>query len=85
MNTIEKHLQKSLDAKYSERKVINGRVANLTTAKEGRGKCLYRNMCSRGCPFSGYFSSNSFTLKDASITGNLTLRPNSIVKENYIR
>jgi len=81
LNTIEKHLQKSLDAKYSERKVINGRVANLTTAKEGRGKCLYRNMCSRGCPFSGYFSSNSFTLKDASITGNLTLRPNSIVKE----
>jgi choline dehydrogenase-like flavoprotein len=81
LNTIEKHLQKSLDAKYSERKVINGRVANLTTAKEGRGKCLYRDMCSRGCPFSGYFSSNSFTLKDASITGNLTLRPNSIVKE----
>jgi choline dehydrogenase-like flavoprotein len=81
MNTIEKHLQNSIKVAYSERKVINGRVANLTTAKEGRGKCLYRNMCSRGCPFSGYFSSNSFTLKDATLTGNLTLRPNSIVKE----
>ncbi|MFK2821149.1 GMC family oxidoreductase [Flavobacteriaceae sp. LMIT009] len=81
MNTIEKHLQNSLIMKYSDRRVINGRVANLTSAKEGRGVCLYRNMCSRGCPYSGYFSSNSSTLKDANLTGNLTMRPNSIVKE----
>jgi len=81
MNAIEKHLKKSLDEKFLDRKVINGRVANLTEAKKGRGKCLYRNMCSRGCPFSGYFSSNSSTLKDAKNTGNLTIRPYSIVKE----
>lgn len=81
MNAIEKHLQDSIKKNYSDRMVINGRVANLTQPKKGRGPCMYRNMCSRGCPFSGYFSSNSATLVDAYNTGNLTLRENSIVKE----
>jgi choline dehydrogenase-like flavoprotein len=56
-------------------------MANLTEFKEGRGKCMFRNLCSRGCPFSGYFSSNSSTLLDAYNTGHLTLRENSVVKE----
>ncbi len=81
MNAIELHLQESLRKSFSDRTVINGRVANLTKPKNGRGPCLYRNLCSRGCPFSGYFSSNSSTLIDADLTGNLTLRANSIVKE----
>jgi choline dehydrogenase-like flavoprotein len=81
MNAIEKHLKDSVKKNYSDRMVINGRVANLTQPKKGRGPCMYRNMCSRGCPFSGYFSSNSATLVDAYNTGNLTLRANSIVKE----
>lgn len=81
MNAIEKHLKESVSKQYSDRLIINGRVANLTEAKEGRGKCMYRNLCSRGCPFSGYFSSNSSTLLDAYDSGNLTLRENSIVKE----
>ena len=40
---------------------------------------MYRDRCSRGCPFGGYFSSNSATLPAAARTGNLTLRPNSVV------
>ena len=33
----------------------------------------------RGCPFGGYFSSNSSTLPWAEKTGNLTFRPDSVV------
>jgi choline dehydrogenase-like flavoprotein len=81
MNAIELHLKEKVSKEYSDRIIINGRVANLTEPKHGRGPCQYRNLCSRGCPFSGYFSSNSSTLLDAQNTGNLTLRANSIVKE----
>jgi len=81
MNAIEQHLQNKVREEYSDRVIINGRVANLTESKKGRGPCQYRNLCSRGCPFGGYFSSNSSTLLDAQETGNLTLRANSIVKE----
>ena len=81
MNAVELHLQEKVSNQYSDRVIINGRVANLTEAKKGRGPCQYRNLCSRGCPFGGYFSSNSSTLLDAQETGNLTLRANSIVKE----
>lgn len=81
MNAVELHLQEKISAAYSDRVIINGRIANLTEAKNGRGPCQYRNLCSRGCPFSGYFSSNSSTLLDAQETGNLTLRADSIVKE----
>ena len=35
----------------------------------------------RGCPFGAYFSSNSSTLPAAEKTGNMTLRPYSIVSE----
>jgi len=81
MNAIELHLKEKVRNEYSDRVIINGRVANLTVPKKGRGPCQYRNLCSRGCPFSGYFSSNSSTLLDAHETGNLTLRANSVVKE----
>jgi len=81
MNAIELHLQDKVSKEYSDRVIINGRVANLTEAKKGRGPCQYRNLCSRGCPFGGYFSSNSSTLLDAHDSGNLTIRANSIVKE----
>ena len=61
-----------------------GRCANLIQAGElqlqqGRGQCQARNLCSRGCPYGGYFSSNSSTLPWAENTGNLTLRPDSVV------
>ena len=64
--------------------MIQGRWAQLNTAKEihiqqGRGKCQARDLCIRGCPFGGYFSSNSSTLPWAEKTGNLTIRPFSVV------
>lgn len=81
MNAVEKYLKESISKQYSDRVIINGRVANLTEYKKGRGRCMYRNLCSRGCPYSGYFNSNTSTLVDANNTGKLTLRANSIVKE----
>ena len=56
-----------------------GRVANLTKEIPGRTKCQFRNRCWEGCPFGGYFSTQSSTLPAAIATGNLTVRPWSIV------
>ena len=56
-----------------------GRTANLSRAHNGRGPCQYRDLCIRGCPYAGYFSSNSATLPAAKATGNMTLRPHSVV------
>jgi choline dehydrogenase-like flavoprotein len=61
--------------------MIIGRVANLTRGLKDRGPCQFRNACDRGCPFSGYFSSNAATLPAARATGNLTLRPDAIAME----
>ena len=38
-----------------------------------------RKLCQRGCPFGGYFNANSTTIPWAQKTGNLTLRPFSVV------
>ncbi|MCF8429723.1 MAG: GMC family oxidoreductase [Bacteroidia bacterium] len=81
MNCIEKHFADSMKKEFSERCVTNGRVANLTKGFKDRGPCQFRNLCSRGCPFGGYFSSNSSTLPAANATGNLTLMPHAIVHE----
>ncbi|RIV35129.1 GMC family oxidoreductase [Flagellimonas lutimaris] len=85
LNCVEKDLQQSLDSKFEDGRLLTiGRVAHITentTDIEGRGPCQYRNRCWRGCPFGGYFSSNSSTLPAAERTGNMTLRPNSIVHE----
>ncbi|MHA4845032.1 GMC oxidoreductase [Flavitalea antarctica] len=79
MNAIEKHLQKSIAENYPGRHLIMSRTANLSTALSGRGPCQYRNLCFRGCPFGAYFSSNSSTIPAAKLTGNLTIRPFSVV------
>jgi choline dehydrogenase-like flavoprotein len=82
MNALETHVSESIKQKFTDgRRMIIGRVANLTRGWNGRGPCQYRNLCDRGCPFGGYFSSNSATLPVAASTGNLTLRPHSIVME----
>ncbi|MEI6881009.1 MAG: GMC family oxidoreductase [Bacteroidota bacterium] len=81
MNCLEKHFVESIEKNYDERWVIMSRLANLTKGYKGRGPCQYRNLCSRGCPYSGYFSSNSASLPAANATGNLTLRPHAIVQE----
>jgi choline dehydrogenase-like flavoprotein len=83
MNCVEKHFKQSVADKFGRRITI-GRVAHLTAPlahSPQRGTCQYRNMCIRGCPYGAYFSSNSSTLPAAEKTGNMTLRPNSIVYE----
>lgn len=80
LNCIERHLEQSVKSKFNRTLTI-ARVANLTRGWEGRGPCRYRNLCSRGCPYGGYFSSNSATIPQAMDTGNLTLRPFSLVSE----
>ena len=83
-NCVEQHLRDSLHAKYTDRHVVQGRWAHLSQPKEihlqqGRGTCQARNLCMRGCPFGGYFSSNASTLPWAMKTGKLTIRPDSVV------
>jgi choline dehydrogenase-like flavoprotein len=63
------------------RRIIPGRCANATRALEGRHACQYRDACWLGCPYGGYFSTQSSTLPAAMKTGRLTLRPFSIVTE----
>lgn len=63
------------------RRIIPGRVANLTQARPGRAPCQYRNACWLGCPYGGYFSTQASTLPAAMATQRLTLRPFSIVTE----
>ena len=81
MNCIETEFTQKVKEKYNDRIVTIGRVANLSKGWNGRGPCQYRNLCARGCPFSGYFSSNAATLPAAMQTGNMTLLPDSIVVE----
>ncbi len=85
LNCVEQELQKSISEKFDDGRVMTiGRVAHITDPDagiEGRGVCQHRNRCWRGCPFGGYFSSNSSTLPAAERTGNMTLRPHSIVYE----
>ena len=81
MNCLEKEMQKRLRQHHPERVMIIGRTANLSQAHGGRGPCQNRNLCARGCPYGGYFSSNSSTIPAAMATGNLTIRPFSAVSE----
>lgn len=80
MNIVEKDLAKRVKDFYKgNRHVIIGRTANITQPLEGRTNCQYRDKCWLGCPFGAYFSTQSSTLPAAMKTGNLTLRPWSIV------
>lgn len=82
MNCLEKHVAERIQQSFSDgRRMIIGRTANHTQRVGDRGPCMYRNKCHEGCPFGGYFSSNSATIPAAEKTGNLTLRPFSIVSE----
>ena len=63
------------------RRMISGRVANATRPLPGRQACQYRDACWLGCPYGGYFSTQSSTLPAAMKTGRLTLKPFSIASE----
>jgi len=84
LTCVETYFADFVRKKYKDRPVIYGRCAHLTepTAlhlQQGRGQCQKRNLCQRGCPFGGYYNSNSTTIPWAEKTGNLTLRPFSVV------
>ena len=83
LNCVEDHFRQSIYENFDGRVMTSGRVAHITGDKkfEGRSKCQFRNRCVRGCPYGAYFSSNSSTLPAASRTGNMDLRPYSIVSE----
>lgn len=80
LNCVEKDVAARIKSKFNnERHLFIGRVANLTAAIPGRTACQFRNRCWEGCPFGGYFSTQSSTLPAAMKTGKLTVRPWSIV------
>lgn len=82
LNVVEKDVGERIKKYYNnKRTLIIGRTAHVTAPIPGRTVCQYRDMCSNGCPFGGYFSTQSSTLPAAMATGNLTLRPFSIVTE----
>ncbi|MFZ0489413.1 MAG: GMC family oxidoreductase [Salegentibacter sp.] len=83
LNCVEDHLRQNIAKNFKDRVLTSGRVAHITGDKEfeGRTKCQFRNRCIRGCPYGGYFSSNASTIPAAEKTGNMTLRPNSIVSQ----
>ena len=84
LNAVEVYFKEKMQEKYEHRHVISERIAHITKPnpvhlEQGRGQCLSRELCARGCPLGGYFSSNSSTIPWAAKTGNLTLRPFSVV------
>lgn len=83
LNVVELYLQRMIKEKFN-RHYVSGRWAHITEPKQihidqGRTQCMNRNLCMRGCPLGGYFSSVSSTLPWAKKTGNLTIRPHSVV------
>jgi choline dehydrogenase-like flavoprotein len=80
MNCVENHLRDGIQKNFGRPMTI-GRVAHYTgnAQRKYRAQCQYRDRCIRGCPFGGYFSALTGTLPHAEETGNMTLRPHSIV------
>ena len=86
MSCAEEFVAANIDNSFDDRKMIIGRCANLSEAKDihtslGRGACQSRNYCMRGCSYGAYFSSLSATLPAAKRTENLTIAADSIVSE----
>lgn len=84
-NVVEDYFSKEMKKHYKDRHVIYGRCAHLTESKpqfieQGRGLCMSRRICQRGCPLGGYFNVNSTLIPWALKTGNMTLKPNSVVQ-----
>ena len=79
MNAVERFFKQRLEQAFPERTMMIGRVAILTEALNGRAPCHYCGPCQRGCSTASYYSTLGVALPVAMATGNLTLRPNSIV------
>ena len=83
-NVVEEYFSQEVKKHYKDRHVIYGRCAHLTESRpifieQGRGMCMSRRICQRGCPLGGYFNANSTLIPWALKTGNLTLKSNSVV------
>ena len=83
-NVVEEYFSQQVKKYYKDRHVIYGRCAHLTESRpifveQGRGLCVSRQICQRGCPLGGYFNVNSTLIPWALKTGNLTLKSNSVV------
>ncbi len=79
MTCAERAVQRGIERAFPGRHMMVTRVANLTRAHNGRGRCQARDQCARGCSFGAYFSSLSSTLPAARSTGNLTIVTDAIV------
>jgi choline dehydrogenase-like flavoprotein len=84
LSCVENYFSDIVKKNYADRHVIYARCAHITSPQQihldqGRAKCQNRTLCQRGCPFGGYFSSNSSTIPWAEKTGNLTMISNSVV------
>lgn len=80
----EADLKAKLAELYPDRPMIMTRAAHLTKPTQlhlsaGRGPCMARAECQKGCSFGAYFSTQSATLPAAAATGNLSIAPNSVV------
>ncbi len=85
LSCLETFYKAQLKEMYGDRHLVQGRCAHLTDPQQihkdqGRNKCMNQNMCNRGCVYGGYFSANASTLPWAEKTGNLTMRPDSVVE-----
>jgi choline dehydrogenase-like flavoprotein len=83
LTIVEQHVKEVIAKEYG-RHLVHARWAHITEPEpihleQGRGKCQARNLCMRGCPFGGYFSSNSSTLPWAAKTGNLSILTDAVV------
>ncbi len=84
MNDAEKQFKAAIESKFSTRKVIIGRNANLSVAQPwheelGRSSCQNRSICERGCSFGAMHSTLSSSLPAAKRTNNLTVITDAIV------
>ena len=82
LNVVEAHVKQSIEAHFPGRILTIGRTANLTVAKpeQGRAACQNRSICTRGCSYGAYFSTQSSTLPAARATGKLTLITDALVE-----
>jgi choline dehydrogenase-like flavoprotein len=84
LNDGELLFKAKVEATFPGRKVISGRVANLSVAQPhhielGRSNCQNRSICERGCSFGANHTSLSSSLPAAEKTGNLTIVTDAIV------
>ena len=79
LTAVETHIKDSIAERFNGRAMTVGRAAILTQPHQGRAGCHYCGPCDRGCSAGAYFCSLSSTLPAAQATGNLTVRPDSIV------